>query len=387
MDKDALKRELDGKYRNQLDIRGFFQMLKDPAYCYKFYWLEALVRLVSEGKERLTFDEITDEMIANAWYSVVEFRIHLSGTMNGEVRDALERAVWSLKKISNLSSRASKLDIKDALQTYREKICSDKMQLVKMVPYRALSGFFVRTGPERTPPWGASKKIIEFTEWYNRNIGSLPYVFGVGTKLNREIRFHSEWAEMIRDNAVSILGWIQFEKLRWLQNNNIDVPGLVYKLGSPDEGIRKLTCVRNLWDAVLEECRIRDVFKDGYIDRKRYDVDHFVPWSFVMHDEIWNLMPMDSSLNSSKSNKLPRWDPFFKRFAENQHLLYQQILGSSKIENLFIKCRKDNLHAIWAIEDLYIPGKTHNAFIERLEIAIKPIYESAKRQGYEEWAI
>ncbi len=37
----------------------------------------------------------------------------------------------------------------------------------------------------------------------------------------------------------------------------------------------------------------------------------FIPWSFVMNDELWNLMSIDSSLKSSKSNKLLRWEPFF----------------------------------------------------------------------------
>ncbi len=28
-----------GIYENTLDIEGFAQMMKDPSYCYKFYWL------------------------------------------------------------------------------------------------------------------------------------------------------------------------------------------------------------------------------------------------------------------------------------------------------------------------------------------------------------
>lgn len=51
-----------------------------------------------------------------------------------------------------------------------------------------------------------------------------------------------------------------------------------------------------------------------------------------MNDELWNLMPMDSSLNSSKSNKLPKWEPFFKRFAENQFVLYGMIYDERKPE-------------------------------------------------------
>lgn len=79
------------QYYNELDIQGFSQMLKDPSFCYKFYWLEAIVNLISEGITETTFDAIIDEMIANAWYSVREFHIHLSGLQaDGMVRDGLE---------------------------------------------------------------------------------------------------------------------------------------------------------------------------------------------------------------------------------------------------------------------------------------------------------
>lgn len=68
-----------------------------------------------------------------------------------------------------------------------------------------------------------------------------------------------------------------------------------------------------------------DVFTDEPIDEEKYDVDHFIPWSFVMNDELWNLMPMDSSLNSAKNNRLPHWKDFFIRFARNQYIMYQMI--------------------------------------------------------------
>ena len=64
---------ISGTYVNTLDIEGFAQMMKDPSYCYKFYWLEAIVNLISRDVKETTFDEIIDEMIANAWYSVRNF--------------------------------------------------------------------------------------------------------------------------------------------------------------------------------------------------------------------------------------------------------------------------------------------------------------------------
>lgn len=101
---------IDGKYINTLDIEGFSQMMKDPSYCYKFYWLEAIVDLISEGIQETTFDAIIDEMICNAWYSVREFHIHLSGLqVDGMVRDGLERAVLKLAEISDMPANARKL--------------------------------------------------------------------------------------------------------------------------------------------------------------------------------------------------------------------------------------------------------------------------------------
>lgn len=72
-------------------------MMKNPFYCYKFYGLEAIVHLISEDLKETSFNELIDEMIANAWYTVLEFHIHLSGMIEGQVKDGLERAVLKLQ--------------------------------------------------------------------------------------------------------------------------------------------------------------------------------------------------------------------------------------------------------------------------------------------------
>ena len=118
---------------------------------------------------------------------------------------------------------------------------------------------------------------------------------------------------------------------------------------------------------------------------KQYDVDHFIPWSFVMNDELWNLMPMDSSLNSSKSNRLPKWSPFFIRFAKNQFIMYQLIHEKEGIRKLYESCYRDNLHSIWAGQELYRKGNSEEEFMNILQKNMQPVYDSARRQGYEVW--
>ncbi len=56
-----------------------------------------------------------------------------------------------------------------------------------------------------------------------------------------------------------------------------------------------------------------------------------------MNDELWNLMPMDSSLNSSKSNNLPKWEDFFNGFAHNQFVLYKHIHKETEVYSLYEK--------------------------------------------------
>lgn len=374
---------ITGDYHSTLDIESFSLMMKDPSYCYKFYWLEALVVLISEGVTETTFDAVIDEMIASAWYSVREFHIHLSGLLAGEVRDGLERAVLLLAQVSSLPANASKTEIKNAIRRHNQELKSFKEQLTNMVPYRALAGFFNRSS--ETVNWGSKMQLVEYIERINSSVTILPYTLGKSSKLKKEIRFNPAWVRMIQDNTVSIMGWIQYEKVKWLQMNNPEVPGLVYKLAPLDEKMRRLGNVRKLWEGILELHPVRDVFTQQPLEKKQYDVDHFVPWSFVMNDELWNLMPMNSSLNSSKSNRLPRWDPFFMRFAENQFLLYESIQASHQIRHLYEGCYRDNLHSIWAGQELYRPGNTREDFYGILQKNMQPVYDSARRQGYEIW--
>ena len=384
IEKDGYSLTIEGKYHNTLDIEGFSHMMKDPSYCYKFYWLEAIVQIISEGIQETTFNAVINEMICNAWYSVREFHIHLSGMqVDGQVRDGLERAVLRLSELSNLPANASKVEIKNAIKDHETELKTSKEQLTNMVPYRALAGFFLKD--DSVVDWGSVRRLTAYIEKINRDVVLLPYTLGDSSKLRKEIYFQPAWIEMIKDNTVSILGWIQYEKVKWLQNNNPEVPGLVYKLAPMNEKIRKLNNARKLWEGILDLSEVRDVFTGKAVVPKQYDVDHFIPWSFVMNDELWNLMPMDSSLNSAKSNRLPQWDPFFLRFAENQFLLYGFIHEKTGIHKLFEACFRDNLHSIWAGQELYHKGNSQEEFYSILQKNMQPVYDSARRQGYEIW--
>ncbi|MCR5202610.1 MAG: HNH endonuclease [Lachnospiraceae bacterium] len=375
---------IDQKYYNSLYIEGFSQMMSSPSYCYKFYWLEAIVTLISMDVTETTMNDIIDEMICNAWYSVCEFHIHLTRLKkNNDVDDGLERAINTLKMYSDLSSQASKDEIKAVIKKYDDKLKDNKKQLTAEVPYRALSAFFESDNPIKSDM--SINRKISYIKMVNKNKKLLPYTIGESNALKREIIFNKEWIRMIQDNTVSILGWIQYEKVKWLQRNNPEVPGLIYKLKPLDKNIRNLEKVKVLWKEVLKIEPMIDIFTDISMTEEKYDIDHFIPKSFVVNDELWNLMPVDSSLNSSKNNKLPEWDKYFIKFAKNQYKLYNQITNKEKIKELYIDCFKDNLYSIWAVNELYKEGNGEEKFYRILEENMYPVYKSARRQGYTVW--
>ena len=378
---------IDKKYYNTLDIEGFSKMMNSPSYCYKFYWLEAIVQLISANKTEATYDEIINKMISNAWYPVLEYHIHLSGIYGKDIiKDNLERTVLRLQELSQLVNNASDIEIINKLHEFSEdkELRFYKKELTKNVPYKALSGFANR-GSEKINLDSSAGRLRAYYNKLSQSEILLPYTFNDDKGLKRVITFNDGWIQMIRDNTVNILGWIQLEKVKWLQNNNPEVPGLVYKLAPADEKMRKLTNARKLWDAVLEVKPIVDVFKNEPIDAEKYDLDHFIPWSFVMNDELWNLMPMDSSWNSKKNNKLPKWDLFFDQFADNQFDLYELLYEKPGIYKLYEACYRDNLHSIWANRELYCKGNSKEEFHKILGKNMRPVYDSARRQGYEIW--
>lgn len=380
---------IDSNYYNKLDIEGFSKMMSSPSYCYKFYWLEAIVQLISANRTEATYDEIINKMIANAWFPVQEYHIHLSGIYgDGDVKDNLEKAVSRLYELTQLPSNANEIQIMNKLAEFSDdkELHSYKTELTKNVPYKALSGF-ANKGSEKINLESSAGRMIAY---YNKHSGSellLPYTFGDDKSLKKVVTFNDGWIQMIQDNMVSILGWIKYEKVKWLQNNNPEVPGIVYKLARDDEKARKLDNVRKLWDAILEIRPVKNVFMDGDINRESYAVDHFIPRNFVMNDELWNLMPMDPIQNMQKNKKLPVWEDYFGQFANNQFMMYEMIFEKPELLKLYKQCYKDNLHSIWAIQELYRKGNSADEFRNILDKNMHPVYDSARRQGYDIWNV
>lgn len=87
-------------YENNLDTDKFARMFNNKAQSYKFYWFEAILNLTMETDEDLSFEDVIDEMICEAWHTVTHYHLRLGPTVNGNAENFLEHAINTLNHFS-----------------------------------------------------------------------------------------------------------------------------------------------------------------------------------------------------------------------------------------------------------------------------------------------
>ena len=360
-------------------------MLENPTQCYKFFWLDSIMQLVARGENEFTFLEVFAGMIADAWYAVKEYHLRLGPkSVDGTSSNLLERAVNKLSENVDVKNDESRDIIIEKIKCNSKCVNSEMQDLAKNVPYRLLSSFVKELGGNN-PLWSKTGNLISYFEMINKK-RCLLYTIENGRGLTKKVVVNKLWNNFLIDNMVTIRGWIKMKKIKYLQDRNPGVPGLIYKLEPEKDNERKLENVRKLWECVIDINGVgfKDIYSERHIEKK-YEIDHFIPWSYVANDELWNLIPMDGNLNSSKNNKLPDWDAYYKKFCDNQYILNETIQTNEKAREKFEKCKQHNLNSIWPLEELYIQKIEKERFFNVLYGRLHPIYESAMTQGYDIW--
>lgn len=356
-------------------------MLNDTTECYKFYWLDSIMQLLDRNED-ITFEKVIYGMIADFLFSVTKCNLRL-GPQNtkGESANSIERAIRKIESLELIEDSDNRENLIYKIESQKEVIHDEIYQLSKHVPYRLLSSFLSLRGDD--PIWDNKTKLIAHINLMNKS-GTLPYTIGNERGLGKSIIINDKWRNFLLQNMVTIRAWIKVKKIDYLQARNPGIPEVANKVELDFAASRNLKKVRKLWSNVVDVVPVYDHFTRKLLSNENYETDHFIPWSYVSHNELWNLMPLEHSLNSQKKNKLPMWS-CFEDFATNQFLLNNCIYKYPKIRNLFNRCKSDHLKAIWAQEDLYIYGIGINEFKTILLKQLKPLYDSASNLGYKYW--
>lgn len=359
---------------DNLDTIHLQRLFDNMSESYKLFWFRAIVDDVAEGKTLLKYDDIIDDMMANAWYMVTEYKLNLGPA------DTLEALVLDAQNKSGLKSSEKKEVVVSTIRQLNDKEIKKKKQALTLnVPYRLQAPFLSSV---KGKAWDGPKQ--DLADRINLQAGII-YTFNAISGLDSTILVDDRWAEYIKRNYEIICGWIQFNLIVYLQRRNPNVPGISSKLAPPKE--RNLDKVKRFWKSIMDVAPVHEIYGAALMDKSDVSIDHFVPWSYVAHDELWNLSPTTKSINSKKSNYLPDWDAYFPLLQELEYYAYQKVWEYPQIHREFSRCVKEHVNSVDVQHKLYRQNLTQKEFFHNLEEIIRPVYEAAQNMGFDCWRL
>ena len=348
-----------------LSTKNLSRVFNNTTATYKFYWFQSLLQMHNEeGIYRMNVWDLVIRMVANAWFPIHYF--HLSfGSM-----DSLHRIVTELQWMTDLPMDAKKEEVVECLTVRLDdkKVKDQLATLIRNVPYRFLS------------PW------INYTSDADVIARSHAYENGCLYSIQKTkdvfyITINPVWNKYLQDYYGILTDFINWNLTLFLQQRNPNIPNIPNKLTRPMERT-SLSKQRRFWDDVIRNGgHVHCIYTGQEIHIGDYAVDHFLPWSFVAHDQLWNLIPADNSINSSKSDKLPPLDRFLKKLAEEHREAIKVYLGAGKKES--------------ALEDFASLGYTprdllqlnRERFLAAYQQTFTPLFQIAQNMGYEVWNV
>ena len=343
-----------------LDINNFSEILelKLTSSSYKIYWLYGILEEIKMGNKNLTFKDIVDNMICKAWYSILEFKLSFGP------QDRLGEIVKFLYKKHNLSKTIKEKELKKILFNLDcpeyEKM---RKNLFNLVPYRLISPFYDELIGIKDNL--KNKMIIDLSNKSDKGLYKLK---------GEELEINKAWFNYLYKHQVIIEGWIKFKLVCYLQVKNPNVPSIIFKLEAAQK--RKLNKATKFWEGLIQNYEIKDIYTGEILTVENMSIDHFIPWSFVLHDELWNLIPTSKSTNSIKNNRLPNLDEHLENLINLLYFAFDLTIKSGEIKKL-----EDFLN----INGIQLIKMSKEEFKDLLEKTINPLHQLAYNQGFSMW--
>jgi len=282
---------------------------------YKFYWFLAILFEAERGKERIEKSSLFARMVSLAWYTVNYSKVSFGAS------DNLQEAIHELRELENIPIDASSSQVYRKLsESNHPETRKQLWHFNKNVPHWFLS------------PWIKSASRKEVYTLSQNGFNAPPYAL-----YDEFILLQPWWVDYFKRHAGLLRGFCFWHLTLFLQARNPNVPDIPNKLARPEKRGSLLPHRRDFWDIVLGELGGVDCIYTGKrLAVGAYAVEHFVPHAFVAHDQMWNLLPADSSFNSSKGDKLPSLERYFDPFFGLQHTAVE-IIRAAQPKNKFLE--------------------------------------------------
>lgn len=314
-----------------LNIGALTGLFRNTTNSYKFVFFLALLDLLRRNRfdaERpYTYAEITVEMLSVAWFAHTYFKLSFGST--DQIANKLDALAVGGSDAERLMAN-HRGTLRAALAAHDLR---DAASLMNFVPYRLVRPFVdcVLTTAEKK-----SNRLNDIILGYvNAQFNLLRPLYrfdGNDLRSCTGIRWHPDWVTYLQTHFRIIQSWTSWHWLGYMQRRNPATPAIATKLFPPAKR-DALTSQSKYWRRILQADdarQLRCIYSGEPLAADAFALDHYLPWSFVAHNQLWNLIPTPARVNSSKSNNLPSSD-YFSGFVELQHnglLIAQRLFGA-----------------------------------------------------------
>lgn len=362
---------------SNLSIHSLSSSFSNVTNSYKFYWFLAILTEIQNNQSpTLALQELAARMLSLVWYPVNTFRLSFGK------QDRLSSVVASINTLENLPGHANSLDVFDAcVRVLQSNDCSlrnlqkEIASIIRYVPFRFLRPWFsseLRGAKDSM----VHPKIVQLSQeaFYAEDVEKPLYRFAED---QTSIEIHPTWFAYLVQHLRILRDYCLWNLVSYLQKRNPNVPGVVNKLFAPQS--RDLKRARDFWEVVRKHSNsnLTCIYSQATLSSKSYSLDHFLPWSFVAHDQLWNLTPTTASVNSSKSDKLPCIDTYFDNYCQQQFEAIQVVgvKGSQRLlEDYLILLQEPSISSALSME--------LGDFSDALRKTIMPQLQIAENMGF-----
>ena len=329
---------------------------------YKFYWLLSLLDMhVKEQKETMLALDVASRMVAYAWYPIEYFKLSFG---KGDSMSQIIPDVAELTGITVDDKLESKTDVIMQAVKDDKKVKASIKKLLKNVP------FWFQT------PWIETNKEQEMIARSQTLENDCLYsLSGWGEDLT--VTINPKWSDYLNTNYDILRDFTLWNLTLFLQAKNPNVPNISGKLLRPEER-EPLTKQKKFWNKVIElGGTINCIYTNNPLGMNDFDLDHFMPWSFVSHNQNWNLIPADGSFNSSKNNRIPDLDYYLPLMAARQHKALQLYIPVSGKRDTIL-----NEYFALGVSPQDLMAMTDEQFLNTYRKTFSPLSQMAINMGF-----
>ncbi len=310
----------------KVPVRYLADSFRSVTNSYKFYWLLSILEHIQSYPTQtvVPFNSLLARMVAFVWHPTNYFHLFFGK------QDRLSQIALRLGTEDDIPANAKRQEVADAALTHLEHgsaLGRELKSLSRYVPYRFLRPFFSQQ-LRGMPDHKIDKSITSLAELTFHTPGT-PSFYRFVSSPKDGIEIHPHWVEYLHDHLKIVRGFCLWHLVKYVQRNNPNVPNIAAKLFEP--GQRDLRLARVFWNLVYQQANpLQCIYSGQPVQRQGYSLDHFLPWRFVAHDLLWNLVPVSKKVNSAKGDCLPDLTAYFEPFAQLQYKAFQYVAASHR---------------------------------------------------------